>query len=145
MVISARFNSLTECCTWWLNSPTSSAVVPEAHRNDECDNGDETSNRRQGSDQSQQCGPVVPSVPVRRLSSKSLQSMRQICEREQTGEDGANQRNCGSPDAWGECRCYRECSRQSSRNDKVHCQIAIKVHWCLTPELSRAAKRRRLE
>ena len=23
MVISARFNSLTECCTWWVNSPGS--------------------------------------------------------------------------------------------------------------------------
>ena len=21
MLISARYNSLTECCTWWLNSP----------------------------------------------------------------------------------------------------------------------------
>ena len=28
MVISARFNSLTECCTWWLNSPANAGTMP---------------------------------------------------------------------------------------------------------------------
>ena len=32
MAISARYNSLPRCCTWWLNSPASS---PAAHYVDE--------------------------------------------------------------------------------------------------------------